>query len=175
MATFSRICSETGADPASKVHRTNVPKTCGACHGQKFVMEASGHSAQPFINYQESVHGKSIAKNAEAITANGTGSVIDTNGDGTPDITPAIGAIVNISGTNTIAAFNTYVLESESVTGPWKMVEYMKSFGEQAYFVNIPSKFVGDDAPLKRYLMCITDGTNTIPLATQRICTGYCW
>lgn len=52
-------------DPNAKVHRTNVPKTCGACHGQKFVMEASGHTAQPFLNYQESVHGKSIARGGD--------------------------------------------------------------------------------------------------------------
>lgn len=48
-------------------------------------------------------------------------------------------------GTNTIGKFNTYMLESESVCGPWKLVEYLKSFGEQAYFVNIPSKFVARD------------------------------
>jgi len=48
-------------------------------------------------------------------------------------------------GTNTIGKFNTYVLESESVSGPWKLVEYLKAFGEQAYFVNIPSKFVAED------------------------------
>lgn len=53
------------SDPQSRVHRTNIPKTCGACHGQKFVMEASGHSAQPFINYQQSVHGKSITNQGE--------------------------------------------------------------------------------------------------------------
>src|SRR5690348_14423345 len=28
------------ADPASRVHRTTIPATCGSCHGQKFVMEA---------------------------------------------------------------------------------------------------------------------------------------
>ena len=48
-------------------------------------------------------------------------------------------------GTNTISAFNTYILESDNVTGPWKMVVYMYHFGEQAYFVNIPSKFIGAD------------------------------
>ncbi|MBZ5567934.1 MAG: cytochrome b/b6 domain-containing protein [Acidobacteriia bacterium] len=52
-------------DPKSKVHRSNIPATCGTCHGQKFVMEASGHSAQPFINYEESVHGKSVAKEGD--------------------------------------------------------------------------------------------------------------
>ncbi|MGZ4832855.1 MAG: cytochrome b/b6 domain-containing protein [Terriglobales bacterium] len=53
------------SDPKSKVHRSTIPATCGVCHGQKFVMEASGHSAQPFINYEESVHGKSIARDGD--------------------------------------------------------------------------------------------------------------
>ena len=48
-------------------------------------------------------------------------------------------------GGNTISEFNTYLLESEFVSGPWKLVEYLKAFGEQAYFVNIPSKFVSAD------------------------------
>ena len=58
-----------GTDPKSRVHRTNVPATCGTCHGQKFVMEKSGHSAQPFYAYEESVHGKSIAKEGDASKA----------------------------------------------------------------------------------------------------------
>ena len=45
-------------------------------------------------------------------------------------------------GGNTIGAFDTYILESGSVAGPWKMVEYLRAFGQQAYFVNIPSKFI---------------------------------
>jgi hypothetical protein len=48
-------------------------------------------------------------------------------------------------GGNTISKFNTYILESEYVTGPWKLVVYMHEFGEQAYFVNIPSKFISPD------------------------------
>ena len=40
-------------------------------------------------------------------------------------------------GQNTISRFNTYVLESDLLTGPWKLITYMKNFGEQAYFVNI--------------------------------------
>ena len=46
---------------------------------------------------------------------------------------------------NTISKFNTYILESDRITGPWKLAVYMRSFGEQAYFVNIPSKFIGAD------------------------------
>jgi cytochrome b subunit of formate dehydrogenase len=53
------------SDPKSRVHRTNIPPTCGACHGQRFVMEGSGHSAQPFFSYQESVHGRAVAAGSE--------------------------------------------------------------------------------------------------------------
>jgi hypothetical protein len=48
-------------------------------------------------------------------------------------------------GGNTCARMNTYVLESESLTGTWNLVSYLKNFGEQAYFVNIPSKFIERD------------------------------
>ena len=37
--------------------------------------------------------------------------------------------------------FDTYFLESDSVTGPWSYVTYMSKFGPEAYFVNHPSKF----------------------------------
>ncbi len=46
-------------------------------------------------------------------------------------------------GGTTISKFNTYILESSWITGPWKLVTYMKDFGEQGYFVNFPSKFIG--------------------------------
>lgn len=41
--------------------------------------------------------------------------------------------------------YNTMILESDSMTGPWNLVQYMKDFGPEAYFVNIPSKFISDD------------------------------
>lgn len=46
-------------------------------------------------------------------------------------------------GGNTVSRYNTYILESDRIGGPWKLVTYLKNFGEQAYFVNIPSKFIG--------------------------------
>lgn len=49
------------------------------------------------------------------------------------------------NGGNTLSRYDTYLLEAESITGPWKMVTYMKDFGAQAYFVNIPSKFISAD------------------------------
>lgn len=48
-------------------------------------------------------------------------------------------------GGNTCSKMNTYLLESDSLTGKWKLITYLKSFGEQAYFVNIPTKFISDD------------------------------
>ena len=48
-------------------------------------------------------------------------------------------------GETTFSKFNTYVLESENVAGPWKLISYMKDFGEQAYFVNAPTKFISED------------------------------
>lgn len=44
-----------------------------------------------------------------------------------------------------ITDFDTYILESDNITGPWSMVTYMAAFGPQAYFVNIPSKFISED------------------------------
>ncbi len=52
-------------DPKSRVSHLNIPNTCGTCHGQKFVMEASGHSNQPFLSYEQSVHGRAVASGSE--------------------------------------------------------------------------------------------------------------
>ena len=48
-------------------------------------------------------------------------------------------------GGNTCARMNTYALEARTLAGPWRLVTYMKDFGEQAYFVNLPSKFISAD------------------------------
>ena len=53
------------ADPASPVSHHNVPKTCGTCHGQKFVVEANGLTVTPALSYTTSVHGAAVAKGNE--------------------------------------------------------------------------------------------------------------
>jgi cytochrome b subunit of formate dehydrogenase len=53
------------SDPKSKVAHNNIPQTCGACHGQKFVMASGGISAAPFNSYQQSVHGKAVAAGSD--------------------------------------------------------------------------------------------------------------
>jgi len=71
------------SDPKSKVNHANIPATCGSCHGQKFVMQASGHSAQPFLSYQESVHGRAVAagsdKAAVCTDCHGTHEILSAN------------------------------------------------------------------------------------------------
>lgn len=49
------------------------------------------------------------------------------------------------NGWPTAGRMSSYILESDLLTGPWKLVTYMKNFGEQAYFLNFPSKFLGGD------------------------------
>ncbi len=48
-------------------------------------------------------------------------------------------------GGNTVSRYHTYILESDRITGPWRLVSHLANFGEQAYFVNIPSKFISAD------------------------------
>ncbi len=45
----------------------------------------------------------------------------------------------------TCAKMNSYILEADRITGPWRIVAYMKEFGEQGYFLNIPTKFISSD------------------------------
>jgi cytochrome b subunit of formate dehydrogenase len=49
------------SDPASKTAHGSIPATCSSCHGQKFVMEKAGLSAQSAISYEASVHGRAVA------------------------------------------------------------------------------------------------------------------
>ncbi len=50
----------TPGNPASPVNHANIPTTCGRCHGQRFITSSNGDSAQTFLSYQESVHGRAV-------------------------------------------------------------------------------------------------------------------
>ncbi len=52
----------------------------------------------------------------------------------------------------TVAKMHSYILEADRLTGPWRRVVFMKDFGEQAYFLNFPSKFISADG--KRLWLC---------------------
>ena len=70
------------SDPKSRTNHANIPTTCGVCHSQKFVMEASGRSSQPFVAYQASVHGQAVARGVEK-------AAVCTDCHGAHDITSA--------------------------------------------------------------------------------------
>jgi len=40
---------------------------------------------------------------------------------------------------------NSYLLEADELTGPYRMVTFMSKFGKQGYFLNFPSKFISAD------------------------------
>ncbi|GAG01095.1 unnamed protein product, partial [marine sediment metagenome] len=67
----------------------------------------------------------------------------------------------------TVSKMTSYILEADKITGPWRMVTYMKDFGEQAYFLNFPSKFLSDDG--KTLWLCysanFSPGLNGVKLA----------
>ena len=61
----------------------------------------------------------------------GAGGFLVTVTTPTPDLMPS-----------TLAAYDTYVLEGPSLLGGWRMVHYMASFGQQAYFVSFLAKYL---------------------------------
>jgi cytochrome b subunit of formate dehydrogenase len=79
-----------GGDPKSPVNHANIPYTCGRCHGQTFLMESNGESAQPFISYQQSVHGRATEKGSMQ-------AAVCTDCHGTHQILPASNAASPIS------------------------------------------------------------------------------
>ena len=73
---------EGAGDPKSPINHANIPATCGRCHGQKFLMETNGGSAQPFLSYQDSVHGRAVANGSQK-------AAVCTDCHGTHEILPA--------------------------------------------------------------------------------------
>ena len=69
-------------DSKSTTYHSNIPATCGACHGQKFLMESTGNSAQPFVSYQQSVHGQAVENGSQQ-------AAVCTDCHGAHDILPA--------------------------------------------------------------------------------------
>jgi hypothetical protein len=46
---------------------------------------------------------------------------------------------------NNTGPFDTLLLEADQITGPWRIVSTLDRFGTEAYFVNVPSKFISQD------------------------------
>ena len=76
------------SDPKSRVHHTNIPATCGACHSQKLVMEDGGQSAQMVASYAQSVHGHAVAAGSEKAAVctdcHGTHEILDAKDSKSP-------------------------------------------------------------------------------------------
>jgi cytochrome b subunit of formate dehydrogenase len=76
------------SDAKSPVNHSNIPATCGRCHGQKFLMESNGRSAQPFLSYQDSVHGRAVEngsqKAAVCTDCHGTHQILPANEQASP-------------------------------------------------------------------------------------------
>jgi len=70
--------------------------------------------------------------------------------------------------------YDTYILESANITGPWNMVVFMQSFGEQGYFVNIPSKFISSDGRTAWLCYAANFSGNTVPLKSSPPGSHYC-
>jgi cytochrome b subunit of formate dehydrogenase len=77
-----------GGDPDSPVNHAHIPATCGRCHGQKFLMESNGVSAQPFLSYQDSVHGRAVEngsmKAAVCTDCHGSHAILSANNPQSP-------------------------------------------------------------------------------------------
>jgi Cytochrome c3 len=52
-------------DPRSPVYPTNVPDTCGKCHGDAKLMAAYGIPTKQLADYKQSVHGIALLKNSD--------------------------------------------------------------------------------------------------------------
>jgi cytochrome b subunit of formate dehydrogenase len=76
------------SDPKSRVHHSNIPATCGACHSQKFVMDKSGLSVQTVASYEQSVHGHAVANGSEKAAVctdcHGTHEILDAKDSKSP-------------------------------------------------------------------------------------------
>jgi cytochrome b subunit of formate dehydrogenase len=53
------------SDAKSPVNHSNIPATCGSCHGQKPLMDSNGGSSQVFVAYQDSVHGHAVKNGSQ--------------------------------------------------------------------------------------------------------------
>jgi hypothetical protein len=77
----------------------------------------------------------------------------------------------------TVKSMDTYILEADEIAGPWKLAAYWQNFGPQAYFVNIPSKFIAADGRTAwlSYSANFTYGQGDPAYAGNPPGSGYQW
>eukprot|EP01084_Bolivina_argentea_P119225 211420_1 len=59
-----------------------------------------------------------------------------------------------------VKQFDTYFLESDNISGPWKYIVYMSEFGPEGYFVHYPSKFLSGAMNGSYYEMFLSYSAN---------------
>ena len=87
-------------------------------------------------------------------------------GTATASYIPILGKYLMVISTATypgarsmVKEFDTYILESSFIEGPWSLVQYLNTFGPQAYFPTIPTKFIGHSHDVK----VLSDGSSLWP------------
>jgi hypothetical protein len=73
--------------------------------------------------------------------------------------------LVCTDGWPTVSTMDSYILESDTITGPWRLVNFLEKFGPQAYFVNIPSRFLGPDG--RTGWLCYSANFTNLALGTH--------
>lgn len=58
-------------------------------------------------------------------------------------------------GSSGLGTYDTSILVADRLTGPWRMAAFLEKFGQQAYFVNVPSKFISPDG--RTAWLCFAD------------------
>jgi hypothetical protein len=67
--------------------------------------------------------------------------------------------IINVGPTDRFSAEGSLLLESDSLLGPWYLVQYFRALGPNAYCICFPSKFISPDGK-RAWLWCSANYTN---------------
>jgi hypothetical protein len=97
-------------------------------------------------------------------------------GCATVTFVPATGKYIMCvtDGWPTIRTMDSYLLEADDVTGPWKMIAHLPEFGPQGYFLNFPSKFISEDG--QRAWLCYSanfTSSAVLPLQADPVGSRY--
>jgi len=62
---------------------------------------------------------------------------------------------------STVGPYDTYVMEADSLSGPFRLISYMPKFGQQAYFVSFPSAWMNGSEMVMTFsanFACVSGG-----------------
>ncbi|MBS1260886.1 MAG: hypothetical protein MAG453_00202 [Calditrichaeota bacterium] len=101
-------------DPLAPVYPSNVPETCNKCHGDRELMTRYGIKVNPYEDYRESVHGKSLLEDGD-ISAPACNDCHGNHG-ATP---PGVDNIANVCGQ--CHAMNASLFKESIHRGIWEL------------------------------------------------------